>query len=167
MTGLLTAGGAGEDYAESLLDLLPGRQMGFTPAVVSSEKGLAAVLLVMVMVTAIAFAQTRQVEVEEESEFSVTLANGVKVELVGVCEHPSDDKRWWGPDGHPLENNPDTQKAKYDDTVVFDEKTESKIEIVYKCLWPESEIRREQSWEIKIGKKSCRVLSFDDLSRAC
>jgi len=31
-----------------------------------------------------------------------TLANGVTVELVGVCEHPSDGKQWWKPGGDEL-----------------------------------------------------------------
>ena len=40
------------------------------------------------------------------SEFSVTLANGVKVELLGVCDHPSEGKRWWRPDGNLLSESP-------------------------------------------------------------
>ncbi|MHC4362288.1 MAG: DUF1573 domain-containing protein, partial [Planctomycetota bacterium] len=39
---VLACGQAGEDYAESLLGLVPGGQMAFAPAVVSSETGLAA-----------------------------------------------------------------------------------------------------------------------------
>jgi len=34
--------------------------------------------------------------------FIATLANGVTVELVGVCEHPSEGKQWWQPDGDEL-----------------------------------------------------------------
>jgi beta-lactamase regulating signal transducer with metallopeptidase domain len=41
-----------------------------------------------------------------ESQFSATLANGVTVELVGVCEHPSAGKQWWRPDGSELEERP-------------------------------------------------------------
>lgn len=40
------------------------------------------------------------------SKFSATLPNGVMVELVGVCEHPSEGKEWWQPDGSPLETRP-------------------------------------------------------------
>ncbi len=36
----------------------------------------------------------------------VTLPNGVEVELVGVGFHPSADRRWWKPDGSPLEKRP-------------------------------------------------------------
>jgi beta-lactamase regulating signal transducer with metallopeptidase domain len=33
------------------------------------------------------------------NKFRATLPNGVTVELVGVCEHPTDGKQWWRPDG--------------------------------------------------------------------
>jgi hypothetical protein len=33
------------------------------------------------------------------SGFSAVLANGMTVELVGICEHPSDGRQWWRPDG--------------------------------------------------------------------
>ncbi|MHC5062281.1 MAG: M56 family metallopeptidase, partial [Planctomycetota bacterium] len=36
-------------------------------------------------------------------EFIKTLPNGVKVELVGVCEYPSAGKQWWRPDGSRLD----------------------------------------------------------------
>jgi hypothetical protein len=38
----------------------------------------------------------------QQSQFSATLPNGVTVELVGVCEHPSEGKQWWQPDGTPF-----------------------------------------------------------------
>jgi beta-lactamase regulating signal transducer with metallopeptidase domain len=38
--------------------------------------------------------------------FKVTLSNGTVVELAGVCEHPSESKQWWAPDGNMLEKNP-------------------------------------------------------------
>jgi beta-lactamase regulating signal transducer with metallopeptidase domain len=37
-----------------------------------------------------------------QSEFKADLPNGVTVELVGVCEHPSQGKQWWRPDGNLL-----------------------------------------------------------------
>jgi len=37
-----------------------------------------------------------------ESGAAVTLPDGVVVELVGVCEHPSEGRRWWRPDGRNL-----------------------------------------------------------------
>ncbi len=34
--------------------------------------------------------------------FSATLPNGVTVELVGICEHPSEGKQWWGLGGQAI-----------------------------------------------------------------
>lgn len=42
----------------------------------------------------------------QDIEFFATLANGVTVELVGVCEHPSDGRQWWRPDGSELKDKP-------------------------------------------------------------
>jgi beta-lactamase regulating signal transducer with metallopeptidase domain len=39
-------------------------------------------------------------------KFTAVLPNGVTVELVGVCEHPSAGKQWWKPDGSILEKAP-------------------------------------------------------------
>jgi beta-lactamase regulating signal transducer with metallopeptidase domain len=41
-----------------------------------------------------------------ESGFAARLPNGVTVELVGVCEHPSAGKKWWRPDGTALGEAP-------------------------------------------------------------
>ena len=38
-----------------------------------------------------------------KSKFVATLPNGVSVELVGICEHPSKGKQWWRPDGQRLD----------------------------------------------------------------
>jgi beta-lactamase regulating signal transducer with metallopeptidase domain len=35
-------------------------------------------------------------------KYSATLANGVTVELVGICAHPSEGKQWWGLDGQAV-----------------------------------------------------------------
>jgi beta-lactamase regulating signal transducer with metallopeptidase domain len=48
---------------------------------------------------------------KELSKFKKTLAigvpvNGVTVELMGVCDHPSEGKQWWRPDGSLLKNSP-------------------------------------------------------------
>ncbi|MCH7557642.1 MAG: HEAT repeat domain-containing protein [Planctomycetes bacterium] len=42
----------------------------------------------------------------ESSVFKKTLPNGVTVELVGICEHPSEGKQWWRPDGSLVEVRP-------------------------------------------------------------
>ncbi|MHC4289123.1 MAG: polysaccharide biosynthesis/export family protein, partial [Planctomycetota bacterium] len=40
------------------------------------------------------------------SNFTATLPNGVTVELLGVCEYPSEGKQWWSPRGHLLSKAP-------------------------------------------------------------
>lgn len=42
----------------------------------------------------------------DKSDFIVTLNNGVTVEVLGVCEHPSFGKQWWTPNGDLLEEAP-------------------------------------------------------------
>jgi len=42
----------------------------------------------------------------QKPQFTATLANGVTVELIGLCEHPSQGKQWWKPDGNLLEQKP-------------------------------------------------------------
>jgi len=42
----------------------------------------------------------------EAGRFVAHLPFGVTVELLGVCEHPSEGKRWWRPDGTLLEESP-------------------------------------------------------------
>jgi len=44
--------------------------------------------------------------VKKSSEYKATLTNGVTVELIGVCEHPSFGKQWWVPNGDLLEEAP-------------------------------------------------------------
>ena len=42
----------------------------------------------------------------DSSEFETTLPNGVTVELIGICKHPSEGKQWWRPDGSKLDQRP-------------------------------------------------------------
>lgn len=42
----------------------------------------------------------------KNSSFVATLPNGVTVELLGICEHPSQGKQWWTPDGDLLKDSP-------------------------------------------------------------
>jgi len=44
--------------------------------------------------------------VSNESQFIAILPNGVTVELLGICEHPSEGKQWWRPDGSKLSQRP-------------------------------------------------------------
>ena len=50
-----------------------------------------------------------------DSSFAATLPNGVTVELVGVCEHPSEGKQWWRPDGTMLSEAPYEKTNSYAD----------------------------------------------------
>ncbi len=43
---------------------------------------------------------------DKRTQFKTALPNGVTVELVGICEHPSKGKKWWRPDGGLLEQKP-------------------------------------------------------------
>ncbi|MHC4575058.1 MAG: M56 family metallopeptidase [Planctomycetota bacterium] len=47
----------------------------------------------------------------EGPAFAATLSSGVTVELLGVCEHPSEGKQWWRPDGTVMIEAP-YEKAK-------------------------------------------------------
>ncbi len=49
---------------------------------------------------------TYQRDETEKLDFIVTLNNGVTVELLGICEHPSFGKQWWMPNGDLLEEAP-------------------------------------------------------------
>jgi hypothetical protein len=42
----------------------------------------------------------------QTSGSSATLPNGLTVELLGVCEHPSEGKQWWRPDGSFMKEAP-------------------------------------------------------------
>ncbi len=45
------------------------------------------------------FARAKAEGNEQQTDFKAILPNDVTVELVGVCEHPSEGKQWWRPDG--------------------------------------------------------------------
>jgi hypothetical protein len=42
----------------------------------------------------------------EQASFKASLPDGVTVELVGVCEYPSEGKQWWRPDGSSIVKAP-------------------------------------------------------------
>lgn len=73
--------------------------------------GAAVLLLLLVMAAVpVGLAMSKAAAVGEQadrgntslSEYTHTLDNGVTVELVGVCNYPSQGKQWWRPDGSPL-----------------------------------------------------------------
>ena len=63
-------------------------------------------MLACVLPMAEAEKKPRDRTVKHDPNFSATLPNGVTVELIGVCEHPSQGKQWWRPDGAPLDVAP-------------------------------------------------------------
>ncbi len=56
----------------------------------------------------------QQKDVQPSSKWQATLSNGAIVELVGVCENPSANKPWWGPDGSPLDDAPYMNYEQYE-----------------------------------------------------
>ncbi len=51
--------------------------------------------------------RTRQEEsADAQSKWTATLGNGAVVRFLGICEHPSAGKRWWGPDGSTIDYVP-------------------------------------------------------------
>ncbi|MFA6186682.1 MAG: M56 family metallopeptidase [Phycisphaerae bacterium] len=53
-------------------------------------------------------ASSGQAEIEKtkQGDFKAMLSNGTTVELIGVCEHPSEGKQWWRADGTVLTKAP-------------------------------------------------------------
>ncbi len=80
----------------------------------SAKLGIVGVLAVLiagaVLLPMAAAAKDEEVIAEEKkqeaSQFVAKLPSGVTVELVGVCEHPSEGKQWWRPDGTLLNETP-------------------------------------------------------------
>jgi hypothetical protein len=48
------------------------------------------------------------------SKWRATLANGTTIEFLGLCENPSGDRPWWGPDGSDLDYAPYFNREPYD-----------------------------------------------------
>ena len=75
----------------------------------SAKKGFLAFLTVVISGVALLIAAPGndkggiiEDEKQKESQFIAKLANGVTVELVGICEYSTESKNWWQPDGLPL-----------------------------------------------------------------
>jgi len=118
---VIASGQSGTDYAESLLDLAPGGQMAFVPAVVSTKKGLAgrvgrilkeqyasphsglrwsitAVILAACVAIGVALAQTRPAEsAESETRSTAELAIETPIESNNIILKLID------PDGQPVQ----------------------------------------------------------------
>ena len=93
-----------EDRIKTIMK--PGKKFYNRPTIIA----IVTILLLAIAAVPTTIALThRQPEKPEEFfskaalEYTSTLPNGVKVELVGVCEYPSKDKEWWRPDGSRLD----------------------------------------------------------------
>jgi prepilin-type processing-associated H-X9-DG protein len=92
--------------------MTPGKKFYTRPTFIA----LAAILLLAAVIVPTTIAITTRkpkpkdtldpIKSQTTSDFKATLPNGVTVELVGVCEHPSEGKQWWAPDGTFLEKAP-------------------------------------------------------------
>ena len=61
------------------------------------------------------------------SKWQTTLSNGMKIEFLGICENPSAEKQWWGPDGTLVDYVPYTSSFEYEEP-----KKNSKV---YEFVW--------------------------------
>ena len=92
-----------EDRIKTMMN--PGKRFRHRPtwtAIITSMT-LAAIALPTALILTVR-AQTEEIPVVQstDSGFMAELSNGVTVELIGICEHPSKDKQWWRPDGNVM-----------------------------------------------------------------
>ncbi len=91
-----------------------------------------------------------QEKVSDSSEFKATLPNDVTVELIGICEHPSEGKQWWRPDGSLLEDRP------YDKGITHSGDRGSKYELAFRVVnLPDPAF----GWTVKSEEITVSVLS--------
>lgn len=86
-----------EDRIKTLLT--PNKRFYTRPTIAA----MLTILLVAVIVVPTTVALSHRVKLPEvgsrETDYSVVLPNGVMVQLIGICEYPSDGRKWWKPDG--------------------------------------------------------------------
>ncbi|MBI9016475.1 MAG: hypothetical protein JEZ07_04350 [Phycisphaerae bacterium] len=77
------------------------------PVPKSSRLGIAGLaVIIAIAAVLLPMAQGNAKSEKTVEGYSVTLANGMKIKLLGVCEHPIEGKQWWGPDGQALADAP-------------------------------------------------------------
>jgi beta-lactamase regulating signal transducer with metallopeptidase domain len=74
---------------------------------------IVAVIVAAFILLPMAKARGDKKEAQPKMGFVATLPNGVAVELVGICEHPSEGKQWWRPDGTLWEDRPYEEFSSY------------------------------------------------------
>jgi hypothetical protein len=90
-------------------------------------------------------------EVIKSSGFKKTLVNGVTVELVGICEYPSEGKQWWQPDGAILES--DHAPSDYSRMTVEPNETEQARELALRFAGQDVE-QMSFRWKMDMATRS-------------
>ncbi len=101
-------------HADQLLAIVAGGIVVSTPIIPQRQEGIHCATITgefteqaLADMTAALRRGIAKPAADASSGFSpITLRNGVTVELLGVCEHPSVGKQWWRPDGSPLTERP-------------------------------------------------------------
>ena len=96
-------------------------------------------------------------ERKRRAKWTASLANGVKLELAGLCEYPSIGRRWWGPDGGALEYEPIFSLSQDDDP--WDDlpkehrydAAKQRIELAFAVTWPKGK-RQQRTIEIPLAE---------------
>ncbi|MBN2211640.1 MAG: M56 family metallopeptidase, partial [Sedimentisphaerales bacterium] len=76
-------------------------------------------------------------DIQEDKSYIATLSDGTTVELLAVCEHPSDISPWWRPDGSPYDGEK-TNKFDFRDALVPKEDEFVRLLLVHSPYWPEN-----------------------------
>lgn len=88
---------------------------------------------------------------EQRAKFIATLTNGVTVELVGICEHPSRGKQWWRPDGSGFIEAPYNEF----NNKVYPDSTEQGREMAIRLWGPEDLVKQTSvNWKISNSSSS-------------
>ncbi len=135
-----------------------------------------AIVAIVVTLLSLAVLSPRATEAKSANEFTITLPNGVQIELLGVSRHQLEGKTWWRPDGTPLKQAPtDVTMEFFEDfkdgfEIAFrwkclKELTSSRLSVVM-TLEPETSPTRSQSTENMGGTEGTGIdLSRIDLQR--
>ncbi|MBN2212322.1 MAG: M56 family metallopeptidase, partial [Sedimentisphaerales bacterium] len=124
--------------------LTPGRRFAARPA---WRAILAITLLAAIIVPTTVALSSRpgeRVEVEKVSDiqeiksYIAILSDGTPVELLAVCEHPSDAGPWWRPDGSTYEGEK-TDKFDFGDALVPKEDEFVRLLLVRSPYWPKNQ----------------------------
>ena len=94
-------------------------------------------------------------------EWTAYLANGAKLELAGLCDYPSQSKKWWGPDGTSLGYEPiyylTRHLDKWKGLPRYNRGGELRMEVAFTVSWPNNrDNNRELRFLLRDGHESGR-----------